>query len=209
MLAEALRRGIRSDSVRSMVQRFRYASPDPLLENWPWPVKIRTLGAFAVEVDGQPLRYGRKTPKRLLSLLQCLIAMGGRDVAEHKLADALWPAADGDEAYRRLTLNLHRLRQLLGDSDSIRLSGGKASLNPERVWVDALCLTGARERLSGGALHEAAASLYRGEFLEDEAEEAWILSARQYYRSLHAQALRELAGNTSVASDANRKATSL
>ncbi len=140
MLAEALRRGIRSETVARIVRQFRYTSPDPLLESWPWPVKIRTLGTFAVEVDGQPLRFGRKTPKRLLSLLQCLIAMGGREVAEHKLADALWPAADGDDAYRRLTLSLHRLRQLLGDAESIRMTGGKVSLNPERVWVDALSL---------------------------------------------------------------------
>ncbi len=193
MLAEALRRGIRSDTARKMVRHFRYASPDPLLENWPWPVKVRTLGTFAVEVDGEPLRFGRKTPKRLLSLLQCLIAMGGDDVAEHKLADALWPAADGDEAHRRLALTLHRLRQLLGDSEAIRMTGGKVSLNPERVWVDALSMTYARERVETHAFHEIAVALYRGEFLEDEAEEAWILPAREQLRSLHAQAVRGLA----------------
>jgi tetratricopeptide (TPR) repeat protein len=209
MLTEALRRGIRSDSVRAMVRRFRYVSPDPVLESWPWPVKIRTLGGFSVEVDGQPLRYGRKTPKRLLSLLQCVIALGGRDVAEHKLADALWPAADGDEAYRRLTLTLHRLRQLLGDADAIRVIGGKVSLNPERVWVDALCLDHGRQHLCGTEFHDLVISLYRGEFLGDEAEEGWILPAREHYRSLHADALRALADGARVESAANRKATSL
>jgi tetratricopeptide (TPR) repeat protein len=207
MLGEALRRGIRTESVKGMVQRFRYAAPDPLLEAWPWPVKIRTLGTFAIEVNGQQLHYGRKTPKRLLSLLQCLIAMGGRDVAEHKLADALWPAADGDEAYRRLTLTLHRLRQLLGDADSIRLAGGKVSLNPERVWVDALCLLQARETRSGVAFHEFAASLYRGEFMQDESGEAWVLPAREHLRALHAQAMRGLAEGVAQ-SEVNRKARS-
>jgi DNA-binding SARP family transcriptional activator len=192
-----------------MVRQFRYAAPDPMLEAWPWPVKIRTLGSFAVEAHGQPLRYGRKTPKRLLSLLQCLIAMGGRDVAEHKLADALWPAADGDEAYRRLTLTLHRLRHLLGDADAIRLTGGKVSLNPERVWVDALCLTQARERLSNGAFHEFIASLYRGEFLQDESDEAWMLPAREQFRALHAQALRGLANGEATQPEAAARERSL
>lgn len=206
MLTEALRRGIRSEAAGRMVRHFRYASPDPLLETWPWPVKIRTLGAFAVEVDGQPLRFGRKAPKRLLSLLQCLIALGGGDVAEHKLADALWPAADGDEGYRRLTLNLHRLRQLLGDHESVRLSGGKVSLNPERVWVDALCVTHAREFLEGRVLHETVAALYRGEFLEDEVEEPWILSTRERLRALYAEAVRGLAdGRSSAQYEVNRK----
>ncbi|MBX9629578.1 MAG: hypothetical protein K2X67_03570 [Burkholderiales bacterium] len=209
MLAEALRRGIRTQAVGRMVRHFRYVSPDPLLEAWPWPVKVRTLGTFAVEVDGQPLRFGRKTPKRLLTLLQCLIALGGREVAEHKLADALWPAADGDEGYRRLTLNLHRLRQLLGDHGSVRMSGGKVSLNPERVWVDALCVTQARECLAGRMLHETVATLYRGEFLEDEVEEPWILPMREQLRTLHAEAVRGLAdGRSSGQSEVNRKAPS-
>ena len=204
MLAEALRRGIRSETVARIVRQFRYTSPDPLLESWPWPVKIRTLGTFAVEVDGQPLRFGRKTPKRLLSLLQCLIAMGGREVAEHKLADALWPAADGDDAYRRLTLSLHRLRQLLGDAESIRMSGGKVSLNPERVWVDALSIVHARQQLDASAFCEVAATLYRGDFLEDGGDEAWVLPAREQLRALHAQAIRGLAARATAAqSEAN------
>jgi hypothetical protein len=191
MLGEALRRGIRTESVRGMIRHLRYSSPDPLLEAWPWPMKIRTLGAFSIEVGGQPLRYGRKTPKRLLSLLQCLIALGGREVAEHKLADALWPAADGDDAYRRLTLSLHRLRQLLGDADAVRLTGGKVSLNPERVWVDAMALIEARERLSDAAFRGLAASLYRGEFLQDEPDEAWMLPARKQLAALGSRALCE------------------
>jgi LuxR family maltose regulon positive regulatory protein len=206
MLAQALRRGIRSDAAGKMVRQFRYTSPDPLLESWPWPVKVRTLGTFAVEIDGQPLRFGRKTPKRLLSLLQCLIALGGHEVAEHKLADALWPAADGDEAIRRLTLSLHRLRQLLGNHESIRVSGGKISLNPERVWVDALCISHARERLASDAFQQIAVALYHGEFLEDEAQEPWLLPAREQLRALQAQAVRELADSAPAAQfEVNKK----
>lgn len=206
MLAEALRRGIRTESVKAMVQCFRYSAPDPLIESWPWPVKIRTLGHFSIEIDGQPLHYGRKTPKRLLSLLQCLIAMGGYEVAEHRLADALWPEADGDEAHSRLTLNLHRLRQLMGGSDAISVRAGKVSLDADRVWVDALRLNEARHRAHEREFAETVVSLYRGDFLAEEHDEPWVLPARERVRALHAQALRRLADEAPVQSEANTKA---
>lgn len=189
MLAEALRRGIRSDSARSIVQRFRYTCPDPFLDNWPWPVKVLTLGAFSVEIQGEPLSYGRKMPKRPLSLLQCLIALGGHAVAEHKLADALWPDADGDEASQRLALTLHRLRQLLGDSEAIRVSGGRVSLDPDRVWVDALRVLQASDRKQGRPPAALDMALERGDFLQDQPEEPWTLFMRSKLRALRERAI--------------------
>ena len=207
MLAVALRHHIRSESVAQMVRHFRYGSPDPMLETWPWPVKIRTLGNFEIEVDGKPLRFGRKTPKRLLSVLQYVIAMGGRDVAQHKITDALWPDADGDESYRRLVLSLHRLRQLLGDAEAITLSGGKVSLNAERVWVDALCMNSARERCDATEQQRIAVSVFGGEFLENEAEEPWMFPMRAQLRRLHADAIRDMV--IPAESEIKKKAPSL
>ncbi len=193
MLGVALERGIRTESVLKIIEHFKYRAPDPLLERWPWPVKVRTLGRFEIEVDGQPLRYGRKTPKRLLALLQYVIANGGRDVSEIKIADVLWPDADGDEAHRRFALSLHRLRHLLGHSEAIRYSAGKVSLDAEHVWVDALCLSQAYEQNDRGRFNSIALSVCRGEFLEAEPEEAWMLSARAKLRKLSGEAIRGVA----------------
>lgn len=206
MLSVALQRGIRTQSVLKIVRHFRYTAPDPLQENWPWPVKIRTLGKFEIEVGGQPLSFGRKTPKRLLSLLQCVIAMGGRDIAEHRITDALWPDADGDEAHRRLNLSLHRLRQLLGDAEAIRFGGGKLRLNPERVWVDALCMSNVREHRNEAEFQAIAMSVYGGDFLESEPEEAWMLPMRARLRQLHTDAIRGL--SVSAQSEIKKKAPS-
>lgn len=207
MLSVALQRGIRTESVLKIVRHFRYTAPDPLQENWPWPVKVRALGKFEIEVGGQPLRFGRKTPKRLLSLLQYVVALGGRDVSEHRITDALWPDADGDEAHRCLNLSLHRLRQLLGDMEAIRFSGGKVSLNSERVWVDALCMNNARDQRDPAESQAIAMSVYRGEFLESEPEAAWMFPMRARLRQLHNDAIRGLSITTQ--SEIKKKVPSL
>lgn len=85
-------------------------------ESAAWPVQVFTFGRFSVLADGTPLVFCRKTPKRPVALLKVILAFGGRDVSEHRLAEALWPDDDGDAAHDALAVNLHRLRRLLGDS---------------------------------------------------------------------------------------------
>ncbi len=190
ILGVALQRGVRTQSVLKIIKHFKYNCPDPMLEQWPWPVKVRTLGRYEIEVDGALLRHGRKTPKLLLSLLQYIIAAGGRDIAETRIIDALWPDAEGDKGRERLKLSLHRLRELLGDSDAILFGGGKVNLNHERVWVDALSMMRAREHLDATRFRAIALSVYHGDFLADEAEQAWMLPTRNRLRQLHAEAIR-------------------
>lgn len=182
MLSLASRTGAEDHYVQALIRRFRYHAEDQRLENWPWPLKIRTLGGFKVEIGGNPLVFGRKVPRRPLGLLQCLIALGGYDVPEHRLADVLWPDADGDEAHKRLTLTLHRLRQLLGEHNCIRLQGGKISLDARRVWVDAFAF----ERLLSERSTSAATALalYCGDFLAAEPEEPWMLPMRDRLRRI-------------------------
>ena len=66
------------------------------LEEWPYPIKIYTLGRFEIIRDDEPLHFSGKEQKKPLELLKALIAFGGRDVPEERLTDALWPDADGD-----------------------------------------------------------------------------------------------------------------
>lgn len=192
VLALALERGIRTTSVLAIIRFFRYTSPDPWLEAWPWPVKIRTLGRFEIECEGQVLRYGRKTPKRLLALLQYLITQGSEEVNETKIADALWPDADGDEGRQRLKLSVHRLRQLIGDTEGryLRYGGGKVTLAREHVWIDAHCVLSAREQRDLKSFGRIALALYRGDFLESEEEQHWMLGTRERLRRLQAEAIR-------------------
>jgi len=72
---------------RKVIAARSLACPDIGIASWPWPLRVRTLGGFAIERDGVPLKFARKAPKRLLDLLRLITALGGRQV---DAARALW-----------------------------------------------------------------------------------------------------------------------
>ena len=201
--AKALQKGIEIDHVRELIRRNRLASDpgNPDLEQWPWPVKIHTLGRFGLLVDDRPVEFGRKVQQRPLSLLKALIALGGRDVSEARLAELLWPDADGDLAHHSFEVALSRLRKLLGKEDALVLKEGRLSLSNRQCWVDVWAF----ERFLGQAekarkegegtvairLFEKVLSLYRGPFLQSE-EMTWAESPREKMRSGFLRAVARL-----------------
>jgi len=193
LLSEALRQGIEPDSVRRLIKRLRLKPASIDIEHWPWTVRIRALGTFAVERDGT--KPNGKSHYRLLELLKALVALGGTDVNAAMLAGILWPDSEGDASQRALHTSLHRLRKLLGDEDAIRLEDGKLSLNRDLCWSDvtalqsvALQIEEARKVLDVpvsrlAALGERLMSIYRGPLLADEGERDWLLGSRDRLRS--------------------------
>ncbi len=154
---------------------------------WPWPIKVRALGELAVWQDDQPLPVGPRAQRTPLALLRAIVgsgAYGGRSVAGERLAEALWPEADGDTALHTLDVTLLRLRKLLGHHGAVRLHGGRVSLSPEHCWVDAQALRALLEQPSARARHgadaladeaDAAAAmldLYRGPLLDGDGDGA-------------------------------------
>ncbi|MGH2671131.1 MAG: AfsR/SARP family transcriptional regulator, partial [bacterium] len=135
----ALAAGIEVDHVQRLIRRRRLIAPDPTLcaDHWPWPVKVYTLGCFDLIVDGAPLRVADKGQKKPLELFMALVALGGRQVPQTRLADLLWPDAEGDAAYRALITTLQRLRRLLGEPRAITFQDGCLSVDGRQVWVDA------------------------------------------------------------------------
>jgi DNA-binding SARP family transcriptional activator len=122
-------------------------------------------------------------------LLKCLVAQGARTIPETRLADALWPDLDGDEALNSLAINVHRLRRLLGHSEAIVYQGRSIGLNPQCVWCDVAAFErrleasaaakGAGER---DALWTSALALYRGDLLPDEESAPWVIPIRERLR---------------------------
>jgi LuxR family transcriptional regulator, maltose regulon positive regulatory protein len=206
LLGEALAAGIDTGYVRQLIAELDVPPPPDPIETWPWPIRIYTLGRFEVQRDGVPLEFSRKAPKKTLALLKVLIAEGGNGVREQKLLDAFWSEEEGDVAVRSLTAALHRLRGLLGDNEAIIQQGGTLSLNPARVWVDALALD-ARLSGSGTADSTVLLGLYRGSFLKEDEGEPWSVTTRERLRSrfihaLGAEAMRlERSGRHDMAID--------
>ncbi len=139
LCVKALEAGIEPEYARELI-RLRGLLPDPPpvhLEEWPWRLKIYALGDFAIYKDGVLFDFPVKERKKPMEMLKALISFGGRNVAEEKIADLLWPESDGDSAHSAFKTTMHRLRQILDCPEAIIVKGGRVSIDQKIVWVDA------------------------------------------------------------------------
>jgi LuxR family transcriptional regulator, maltose regulon positive regulatory protein len=189
LLGFALERGIEAPTAIRIIRHFDVPGPPGVID-WPWPVRIRALGALQLDVgsaEGRPAR--KKPPHRLLDLLKALVCLGPQ-VTASQVAEALWPDADGDQANGNLSASVHRLRKLLGRDDAILHRDGRLSLNPRVCWIDATTfehLAGAisspESLLDGDDLRKAerAFSLYVGQLFTGESR-SWMTTPRERLR---------------------------
>ncbi|MGD8386329.1 MAG: BTAD domain-containing putative transcriptional regulator [Desulfobacteraceae bacterium] len=198
LCARALREGIEPSHVRDMI-RIRGLVPQETsmgLEEWPWPLRISTLGNFEIGLDGKPFTPSGRTRQKPLILLKVLIALGGKGVSEARIQDILWPDMDGDAAHNAFSTTLHRLRKIVGQGKAIVMSHEKVSLNPKICWVDAwafeYCMEMAdtAEARKGNSSNTPAPQEYLtrafaltgGSFLKGESE-PWLIPYRERLRS--------------------------
>ncbi|HEX7810398.1 MAG TPA: hypothetical protein VF460_00695, partial [Burkholderiales bacterium] len=170
----ALEEGIEVDLVRDIIHMFRLKPPKDAPDIWPWPVRIFTLGRFEAQINGDKLEFSRKVPRKTLLLLKAIVALGGHDVPEQALCDALWGDEEGDAARNALSITVLRLRKLLGSNESVIHQGGKVSLNPEVCWVDVWMFE--RRLANTESADRRALSLYGGAFLPEDEGESWSVA---------------------------------
>lgn len=166
------------------------ASPPLHLEIWPWPVRIYTLGRFSIVKNGKPVEIEARGQKKALAMLKALIALGGREVSEYRLCDALWPDAEADDARGNFKITLHRLRKIIGH-EALLLQESKLQLDDRICWVDAWSVERVLNRFPSATgtpsiaqlleLGERLLELYRGPFLRDE-EDAYAITPRERLR---------------------------
>lgn len=166
-------------------------------------IRIFTLGRFSVVINNQSTQFPAKGHKKSLELLKTLIALGGREVGEVRISEALWPDSDGDVAHTTFSVTLHRLRKLIGN-EALLLSDGRLTLNANHCWVDAW----AGERTIGKLkqllntrpmdpnyvkhLANELIELYHGPYLGNEDEQPWFLSYRERLHSKFVRCLLEV-----------------
>ncbi|MBF0317278.1 MAG: hypothetical protein HQL04_03815 [Nitrospirae bacterium] len=192
----ALERGIQTDYAKELITLHNITTEDHTTENWPWSIKIYTLGRFEVLNGCKALISSAKTRKIPLQLLKAMISLGGRNVDPMRIADHIWPDSDGDLANMTLNTTLHRLRKSLGGNDLIVRTDGGLGLNPRLCWVDIWafdaivdkiahinsrsakddCKTDAEDMMS---LFLKLASLYNGDFLPDAHSEIMLIHTRE------------------------------
>ena len=198
---KALENGIEVEYTRNYINKHTLCPPCPLVEceNWPWPFKIYTLGGFSIVKGGEVMDFATKdisknqgkVQGKPLLLLKALIALGGRDVSDTQIIDALWPDAEGDAGHQVLRITLHRLRQLLGHEKVIIMRDNSLTLDPSCCWVDVWALERFFSQppvmkppsLTEMALAEKALAIYEGHFLGGDMEHSWALTLRERLRS--------------------------
>ncbi len=157
------------------------------------PLQIYTLGRFEIFKYGKRIEFLKKTPQKPLLMLKMLIAFGSNGVRETRISDFIWPDIDGDKAHNDFKTTLRRLRQLVGIDNIFNYCDQKIALNSDICWVDiwgfddisnkADEAEGNRERGEYIQLLEKAITLYRGNFLDEDGDESWLISLRELLRN--------------------------
>jgi ATP/maltotriose-dependent transcriptional regulator MalT/DNA-binding SARP family transcriptional activator len=197
LFSRALDEKIEPEYVKGLIRKLTLTPPDAgnlhpwtasYTEEWPFPVKIHTLGRFDILLHEEPLQFSGKEQKKPLEMLKTLIALGCVEVSAERLTDALWPNADGDLAHKSFETTLSRLRGLFATGSCLLYRSGRVSLNPLCCWVDSSALERHLAALRSASPEEAAVlrekilSLYQGEFLETDVALAQTAIPREKYR---------------------------
>ncbi|MCW5620558.1 MAG: hypothetical protein KIS79_05580, partial [Burkholderiales bacterium] len=197
LFAEAFRAAIATDYLRRTVRRFDLRPDEDADEDWPWPIKVYTLGRFEIVIDEEPLNFNRKTPRKPIALLKALVALGGRAVSEQSLLDAIWPDEEGDAAHIDCKAALQRLRKLLGSADAITVADGTISLDRQQVWVDAFAF---ERMVDTGADYIRISALYLGQLMPEEREAPWVFACRDRLRGKFVRHVADTARQLEMAS---------
>ena len=204
----ALARDIEPDYVRLLIARNALVAPADAGDRWPFPLRIRALGGFALSRHDEPMRFTGKTQQRPLDLLKLVVALGGRDVDSEHVMAALWPDADGGAAKTSFDTTLFRLRKLLDVDETVTLSGGKLSLSRERCWTDVHALDSLLASVDAPGERDAATlarrvvERYAGPLLGTE-DTPWIAKPRDALRARFIRALIRLGSELEQARDWN------
>lgn len=210
----ALERGIETAYVRALIERHRLVAPDDACAQWPFRLRVRSLGGFDLTRDGEPMRFTGKAQQRPLDVLKLVVSLGGKDVDAESVMAALWPDADGAAAKNSFDSAMFRLRKLLDIEDAIEVASGKVSLNKSLVWTDMWALDAALDDANDAPPALAARRLlaaYPGPLVGSE-ESPWLAKPRDAMRARVVRALMDIgqklerAGDFARAIDVYRRA---
>lgn len=170
-------------------------------------IHIQTFGEFSLRAGEAAVSDTNNRTRKVWLLLACLICSRGRSVSQKKLIELLWgddPASSNPENALRITF--HRARTLLNQlwptagHDLILHKDTGYAWNDQFPAVldyeqfEKLCTQKAEDPgLRLDALLEAL-SLYRGEFLDKQSSEAWVIPLCAHFHNLYISAVLEAAG---------------
>ena len=165
------------------------AAPGGRLPGGTAVIRIRLLGRFAVEHDGQEIALGSFGGRLARRLLRLLALRRGTLVTKDLIADALWPDNPPADPAGNIEVLVSRIRRAMGDRALVRTGpGGYVLADGDRCWVDAEAFLSAVQagqaalaaRPAGAlASFRAALGIWRGEPLPEDTYADWAQADRR------------------------------
>lgn len=168
------------------------------------PIHIRMLGEFSIRCGEHVISDNDNRTRKIWSLLAYLICQRGRVISQKKLIELLWgddPASSNPENALRITF--HRARTML--NQLWPTAGRDLILHKEAGYTwnieipmeldfeafDKLCAlrTGEAEEKLNTCLQ--ALALYRGDFLEKQSSETWVIPISTHFHNLYVDTVLE------------------
>lgn len=180
-------------------------------------LEIRAFGAFAVEVDGEPVALDRVKP-RARAVLRFLAVRPGVAIHREVIQEALWPDVDGPTGARSLHVAVSALRGLLSEAlsaDSTRLiaregDAYRLAVEPSQIDIGRFerAMARARAARNGGGRSGAGAAdfaealgLYGGDLLPQDGPAEWAVERREHFRREAVEAATIVAEDALAAGD--------
>ena len=196
LCVHALQNGIETDYVCDLIRKRRL-----------WPIKIRTLGGFSLEIYGKRIEESKGKKKKIpISILYFILSKDGRNARVSELLESLWGEDEEkipSNPTKAFNIGLYRLREIFIrylDNDFGKEAvidhgekEGLLHLNKKICWLDIWELIEIESRLrkilAGNSsithvedLLGRLRDIYRGKFLQGENEkDYWILGARNHW----------------------------
>jgi DNA-binding SARP family transcriptional activator len=165
------------------------------------PLRVQTLGGFAVWRGSEPLPSNRWHRRKVAALFKALLGAPGHRLTRDQAAELLWPDNDALQSAAHLRMTLSRLRRALGlpaatangpsylrcENDMIILDPAPEGV-PGPDWCDALAFAAAAKRAltcQDVAACSAALALYRGPYLPEDLYEDWTVGRRERLEHIH------------------------
>lgn len=162
-------------------------------------LEIRCFGPLELSVDGARVAPAAIRRKKMLTLLGILLTHHDQAQCKDVLIEMLWPGANPDIRVKQFHVLVHELRTLIephgraGNRLYVRNQADRyAFITQSSCWIDTLEFRAllelgrkaeaAHEEQAAIGAYEAAAELYRGDYMQDEPFAEWHWQTREQLR---------------------------
>jgi len=161
--------------------------PSSICHPWPWPFRIYTFGGFELKTRNGVIHQRQRAGKSF-ALLKTLVKAQDRLLTNDAIKETLYIDDDPDKRSQLLDTQIHRLRKLLGNEQTVLRQGDSIKLNLKYFWIDTREFEAlSKQKITTENALEIAKrlqELYQGEYLPDD-ESIEVIAHRERYRNMY------------------------